>query len=105
MNSLALLKPEFVKLDIALIRRIRFDHSSERLIKHLLEFALGEGMQVIAEGVENEKEYWAIKELHCPLAQGYFFGRPGPPFPNLCAIPEKELQKKGAPIKKASYLP
>jgi EAL domain-containing protein (putative c-di-GMP-specific phosphodiesterase class I) len=88
LNSLALLQPDFVKLDMSLIRRIEVDSSLARLIKHILEFAAGEGMQVIAEGVETLQEYEAVRELGCPLAQGYLLARPGPPFPRLTPIAE-----------------
>lgn len=81
LNSLALLKPDFVKLDMSLVRRVQADSSAGRLIRHVLEFAAGEGMQVVAEGVESEAELAAVLELGCALSQGYFFARPGPPFP------------------------
>ncbi|MBW2528315.1 MAG: EAL domain-containing protein [Deltaproteobacteria bacterium] len=83
LNSLALLQPDFVKLDITLIRQIEVDGSAARLIKHILEYAEGEGMQVIAEGVETTQELEAVRRLGCPLAQGYLLARPGPPFPTV----------------------
>jgi diguanylate cyclase (GGDEF)-like protein len=83
LHSLALLHPDFVKLDMSLIRRIEFDSSVARLIKHILDFAAGEGMKVIAEGVETAAEYEVVRRLECPLVQGYFHARPGPPFPLL----------------------
>ncbi|WP_454050145.1 bifunctional diguanylate cyclase/phosphodiesterase [Cellulomonas sp. Marseille-Q8402] len=35
------------------------------------------GADVIAEGVEDEPRYTALRSLGCDLAQGYLFGRPG----------------------------
>lgn len=35
------------------------------------------GADVIAEGVEDEQRYRALRSLGCDLAQGYLFGRPG----------------------------
>jgi len=80
LNSLALLRPDFVKLDMELIRSITHDSRQARLVKHILEFAVGEGMEVIAEGVETDEECRVVRELGCPLIQGYFFARPGPAF-------------------------
>jgi EAL domain-containing protein (putative c-di-GMP-specific phosphodiesterase class I) len=34
------------------------------------------GLEVIAEGVETEAQANAYRDLGCPLAQGYLFGRP-----------------------------
>ncbi len=81
LNSVALLKPDIVKLDMALVRGIQRDGSAARLIKHLLDFARGEGLLVVAEGIETAEERRVVIELGVPLLQGYYFARPGPPFP------------------------
>ncbi len=36
-------------------------------------------MQVIAEGVETEEQLTALRNLGCPLAQGFIFARPADP--------------------------
>ena len=36
------------------------------------------GVTPIAEGIETEDDSLACKQLGFALAQGYFFGRPGP---------------------------
>ncbi|HET6632970.1 MAG TPA: EAL domain-containing protein [Rhodanobacteraceae bacterium] len=36
------------------------------------------GMQVIAEGIETERQRDALAAMHCPLGQGFLFGRPAP---------------------------
>jgi diguanylate cyclase (GGDEF)-like protein len=80
LNCLAQLEPDFVKLDIGMIHGIHASDRSARLIKHLLEFARGEGMQVIAEGIETEEEVRVVTDLGVPLLQGFYFARPGPAF-------------------------
>jgi EAL domain-containing protein (putative c-di-GMP-specific phosphodiesterase class I) len=80
LNSLSLLKPDFIKLDMSLVRRVATDGGAARLVRHILEFAVGEGMTVIAEGVETEQELEAVRRLDCPLAQGYLLARPSEPF-------------------------
>jgi EAL domain-containing protein (putative c-di-GMP-specific phosphodiesterase class I) len=42
--------------------------------------ALGQrlGLEVVAEGVEDEGQVRRLIDLGCRYAQGYFFGRPGP---------------------------
>ena len=33
-------------------------------------------IQVVAEGVENEKQYQFLKKHHCDMVQGYWTDRP-----------------------------
>lgn len=80
LNSLAMLTPDFVKLDMDLVRDVAVNPRTERLVHHLLEFARGEGMQVVAEGIEREEELAAVRALGVPYLQGYRFGRPARPF-------------------------
>jgi diguanylate cyclase (GGDEF)-like protein len=80
LNSLAQLQPDFVKLDMALIRRIHTKNSTRRLVKHILEFCTGEDIPVISEGVETAEEHDMVREIGCPLMQGDFLGKPGPAF-------------------------
>jgi EAL domain-containing protein (putative c-di-GMP-specific phosphodiesterase class I) len=72
------LRPAFVKLDIALVRRIDADHTRQALILGLLQFASESASQTIAEGVETEGELETLRRLGVPLGQGYLLGRPAP---------------------------
>lgn len=83
LNSLAMLAPDFVKLDMELIRGITPHSRPARLIQHIREFCLDEGIQTIAEGVETREELSVIQSLGVELVQGYYFARPSEPF---CAI-------------------
>lgn len=86
LNSVALLRPDIVKLDMGLIRGIQRDTSAARLIRHILDFAAGEGMLVVAEGVETAEERRVVTDLGCPLLQGYHFAKPGPAFPDVSSV-------------------
>ena len=76
--SLARLEPDFVKLDMELIRLVNSDARTRRLLRHIIEFAAGEGMQAIAEGVETVHQLRVLSELRCDKAQGYLISRPVP---------------------------
>jgi diguanylate cyclase (GGDEF)-like protein len=78
LNALAQIEPDFVKLDMALVRRVTDDPRTARLVKHILEFAADERMLTIAEGIETEEERRIVEDLGCPLLQGFYFGRPVP---------------------------
>lgn len=78
LNSLATLLPDFVKLDMALVRRVTVDAKARRLARHLIEFARDEGMKVVAEGIETEAERDIVAGLGVDLLQGYLYGKPKP---------------------------
>jgi diguanylate cyclase len=83
LNLLALLEPDYVKLDIEMVRAVRGNDRTGRLVTHILDFARGENMQVVAEGIETTDEYQSVRDLGVTLMQGYFFARPSPPFASV----------------------
>jgi len=41
------------------------------------------GILVVAEGIESAAERDTVVELGCDLLQGFYFARPGRPFPEV----------------------
>lgn len=80
LNCLTQLEPDFVKLDMELIQGIERDSRTARLLKHVVEFCLGEGITPIAEGIETERELDTVIELGVPLVQGFLYAKPSSPF-------------------------
>lgn len=83
LQQMALIRPELVKIDRALV-----DHADRDEIKLALAELLGSyagrlDAAVIAEGMERPEELEAFIRLGVPLGQGYLFGRPGPAWPVL----------------------
>ena len=72
------LQPDFVKLDIGLVRDIDHDPARQALAAGLCHYARQMGTTLIAEGVETRLERDALADLAVPLGQGYLFGRPEP---------------------------
>jgi EAL domain-containing protein (putative c-di-GMP-specific phosphodiesterase class I) len=83
LSSFALLEPEFVKLDMALIRGIDGSEVKQKLVASMTALCSEMGQQVIAEGVETKAERDTVITLGCGLVQGYLIARPGPAFPNV----------------------
>ena len=75
------LKPEFIKIDLTLIRKIGKSILKRELVKALKSIATGIGAELIAEGVEEKSELQTLRKLGITYGQGYLFGRPGSPFP------------------------
>lgn len=80
LNSFATVQPDFVKLDITLVRGLDNDPVRRRLVRLLSELCSDLGIFVVAEGVETVGERDALVELGIDLLQGYLFARPAAPF-------------------------
>jgi diguanylate cyclase len=80
LNYLALLEPDFVKLDMCLIRGIQTDSRAARLIKHITEFCHDEKLTPIAEGIETIDEFDVVEKLGIRYMQGFLLAKPMPTF-------------------------
>jgi EAL domain-containing protein (putative c-di-GMP-specific phosphodiesterase class I) len=80
LNSFTMLRPDLVKLDMALVRDIDSDPVKRRLASLLVQLCDDLGISVIGEGVETARERQTLVDLGCDLLQGYLFGRPAAPF-------------------------
>ncbi|MEO8801523.1 MAG: EAL domain-containing protein [Polyangiaceae bacterium] len=76
LSSFVALEPEFVKLDMSLVRDIHESPIRERLVTSMTTLCRDMGIEVIAEGVENAQESARILNAGCNLVQGFFFARP-----------------------------
>jgi EAL domain-containing protein (putative c-di-GMP-specific phosphodiesterase class I) len=81
LTSFALLEPEFVKLDMSLVRDVHQNTTKQKVIGSMVRLCHDMGKQIIAEGVESRDERDALVELGCDLLQGYLFAKPGKAFP------------------------
>lgn len=81
LTSFVSLEPQFVKLDMSLVRDIDKIPTKEKLVRSMTALCKDLGMTVVAEGVESIQERDMLVELGCDLLQGYLLGRPARPFP------------------------
>jgi EAL domain-containing protein (putative c-di-GMP-specific phosphodiesterase class I) len=75
---LASVRPDVVKLDKALVRRLP-DDDAAMMIGAVIAQAHALGAVVVAEGVENERLAAEVTALGADLGQGWLFGRPSRP--------------------------
>jgi EAL domain-containing protein (putative c-di-GMP-specific phosphodiesterase class I) len=81
LSTFTHLEPEFVKLDLSLVRGIDRNPTQLRVVGAITRLAKELGMTVVAEGVETIPESEALRELGCDLLQGFLFASPGRAFP------------------------
>lgn len=76
LTSFAALRPDVVKLDMALVRGIDEDRVKRKLVASVIEVSRDIGTTVVGEGVETPRERDVLLELGCHLLQGFLYGRP-----------------------------
>jgi EAL domain-containing protein (putative c-di-GMP-specific phosphodiesterase class I) len=72
------LRPDFVKLDISLVRRVNANLGRQAMVVGMRHFSRTAGCRLIAEGVETPEEADTLTSLGVEFGQGYLFGRPEP---------------------------
>lgn len=83
LNLLGGLRPDYVKLDMQLVRAVDRDPYRSAIVRRLLDLAQDLGIETIAEGIETEEELEWVSDHGADYIQGYHIARPGspPPFP------------------------
>ncbi len=75
------LEPDFVKLDMSLVRGLETSFVKQKLIATLRDFCRESGVTLIAEGIETRAELDALADLGIVYGQGFLFAHPGDPYP------------------------
>jgi len=81
LHTVAEIKPDYLKYDMALVRNIDKHLIKKAILETLVPFARKINAKIIAEGVETVDEYKTIKESGVDLAQGFLFSAPKDPPP------------------------
>lgn len=80
-SSLSYLKHlpiDHIKIDKSFVDEITLSPKDEAIIKTIIDMGHHLGINVIAEGIENEQQLLSLKKHQCYVGQGYFFSRPLP---------------------------
>ena len=77
-NELNLLElsPQYIKIDISIIRGIEKDLDKQQIVSNIVAYAHARSMQILAEGIEDEIQLRKVIDLGVDLLQGYYLCRP-----------------------------
>lgn len=81
LTTFSRLRPDYIKLDMDLIRAVHLDPHKATLAGKLIEAAREVGVKVIAEGIESAGEYDWVKGRGVDYVQGFYICRPAAPPP------------------------
>lgn len=78
------LKPDYIKIDMELIRDIHKNNFKRVIVNHLIQIAHTENIRVVCEGIEKKEELEWVRYAGADYAQGFLFAKPSPePNPSL----------------------
>jgi diguanylate cyclase (GGDEF)-like protein len=68
---------DLVKLDASFIAHLASDPQDRAMVEAMVGLSRRLGLQLVAEGVEDESQHAVLAALGCDVVQGYRTGRPG----------------------------
>jgi diguanylate cyclase (GGDEF)-like protein/PAS domain S-box-containing protein len=79
LTHLKALPVDIVKVDRSFVADLVRSTEDRAVVEAVLTLARRMGLTVIAEGVETADQDELLREMGCPVVQGYLYGRPVPP--------------------------
>jgi len=76
LTRLRQLPVDKIKIDGSFIAGLGRDTTAEKIVHAIIALSRGLGLQVVAEGVEQQLQLDFLRVEGCDVAQGYFLGRP-----------------------------
>jgi EAL domain-containing protein (putative c-di-GMP-specific phosphodiesterase class I)/CheY-like chemotaxis protein len=78
LQSIAEIRPDYMKIAGPILRGIDKEPIKRNLVAMLCDMSRNINANLIAENIENQREYECCRELAVPYGQGFFLGRPNP---------------------------
>jgi len=103
LKLLAETRPQFIKIDMDLVRNIDKDALKQALMKAFYEFSLVANMKMIAEGIETIDELNTLIGIGIPYGQGYLLQRPAPEFLDISPKVKEVILNKNSRKKQEAF--
>ena len=78
LGRLSRLRPSMIKIDRSFVKDLPGDRDAGVLVETIITMAQKLGIQCLAEGIETEAQLKFLRDVGCPLGQGYLYSRPLP---------------------------
>ncbi len=93
LNMLTSIPIDVLKMDMKFVRNMLRDEKSRLLVGLVIDIASFLKIPVVAEGVEEQEQLDALKDMGCEIVQGYYFSAPVPPG-RFAELIEKEIKER-----------
>ena len=64
-----------IKVDKSFVMKLLTDKEAASIVKLTIDLGHSLGLEVVAEGIEDQETYDWLKSLQCEIGQGYFISR------------------------------
>jgi len=78
LEAIANLRPQYVKVDLSIIRDIHENPVKLELLKAIADISRKIGAKILVEGIEKREELEIVRQHGCDYGQGFLLGRPEP---------------------------
>lgn len=102
LNLLQKIRPDYVKIDMELVRDVHTDVFKQNIVSSLVNIAKKNGITTVAEGIETEQEARWLIHNNIDLLQGYLFGRPKFYSQNVSQEALMDIKSSVSPLKEAA---
>ena len=105
MNRLREINPQYIKLDIELIKDIEKDETKKSYVSALSQFARDLSIPVIALGVENYEQLKTLIEIKIDYAQGGYLAEPSEKFEKISTEIREKIISLNNKYNKPGFIP
>ncbi len=95
LSYLQRLPIDAIKIDRSFVRAIEVEARSRHVVQSLVSLASGIGLDIVAEGVGSAGQVELLRQMACPLGQGFHFGKPAQGFAAVTDFTRRPLTPAG----------
>ena len=78
LSYLAELPVKTLKIDRSFVAKLVDSESNTRVVQAIVALGKAMDLNIVAEGVETDRQYAIVRKLGCDLVQGFFIAKPMP---------------------------
>lgn len=76
LEAIAHLRPQYVKVDLSIVRDIHLNPVKQELLKAVTDISRKIKAKILVEGIETREELKVCRDFGCDFGQGYLLGKP-----------------------------
>lgn len=105
INRLREINPQYIKLDMKIIKDIEKDETKKSYVSALSQYARDLGIPVIALGVENYDQLKTLVEIKIDFAQGGYLAKPSDKFEKISTEIREKIISLNNEYNKPGFIP